>query len=439
MNKKYNISFAPLLLLLCLNLTISAQIVDTFPYEANFEFPDNQSDWSAQGNTTWEWGNITNSNSVLNYASSGTRCWVTNLGGNYGNNERVSLRSPEFDFSDLVEPRIEFDLWWLCESNDGAVFQSSIDGGITWQTVGQFGDENWFNDNFISNSEFEDDPYQFEGWTTTDDDDDMNGSGWQTMTNSLSNLAGESSVIFRLYFASDDTGNNEGIGFDLVKVYDDAFAYIPDTQFEQYLIDNNIDSDGVINSSVLKTDLLGVTQLATSAYNISDFEGLQYFRDLINFTIINNPTNDVNNLEFHENEFLQVVTIINVPGVDTVSGLNAQSLDSIIIKENGTFLSLELGSFLPNLTTLDLAQSNLNSLLINDFPALTFLNISVNPITEIDLSQCPALLDLRLSNTTIQYLDLQNNTSLTQISAFNGTLLEVNLDNGYNNLLTKIL
>lgn len=66
---------------------------------------------------------------------------------------------------------------------------------------------------------------------------------------------------------------------------------IPDSEFEQALIDLNIDSDGIINGQVLTSDIENVEDLDlalnSGSYSISDLTGLQDFAQLKNLRIDN--------------------------------------------------------------------------------------------------------------------------------------------------------
>jgi hypothetical protein len=66
---------------------------------------------------------------------------------------------------------------------------------------------------------------------------------------------------------------------------------IPDQEFEQALVDQNIDSDGIINGQVLTTDIENLEDLDlglnAGLYFITDFTGLQDFALLENLTIDN--------------------------------------------------------------------------------------------------------------------------------------------------------
>ncbi len=64
---------------------------------------------------------------------------------------------------------------------------------------------------------------------------------------------------------------------------------IPDANFEEWLIDHNIDSDGIINGQILTSDTEGVTELNIEGWDewsdIADLTGIQDFTDLERLSI----------------------------------------------------------------------------------------------------------------------------------------------------------
>ncbi|WP_431135518.1 hypothetical protein [Psychroserpens mesophilus] len=194
-----------------LSSNTQAQIT-SFPYTEDFE--SGPAGWFAQGTTSWQWG--TPSASLINYPASGFNAWVTNLTGNYSIDEDGWIQSPVFDFSTLSIPEIQFAIWWNCEELfDGVVLQSSVNSGSSWENVGSYGDFNWFTNQFISANP----GGQGDGWSGHEENFTGSG-GWRIVAHGLPNLIGQSNVIFRLAFASDYSINDEGIGFDLIKIYD---------------------------------------------------------------------------------------------------------------------------------------------------------------------------------------------------------------------------
>jgi len=61
--------------------------------------------------------------------------------------------------------------------------------------------------------------------------------------------------------------------------------FIPDTQFEQFLIDKGIDSDGVVNGQVLTTDIENITTLIIDNNYLTDITGIEDFAMLENLTV----------------------------------------------------------------------------------------------------------------------------------------------------------
>lgn len=200
-----------------LKQVINIPIFGSFPYNEGFE--SGAAGWTVGGtNTTWELG--TPANTVITGAASGDSAWATNLTGLYSPNENGFVESPCFDFTSLVAPIVSIDVWWNSEfSWDGAVLQSSIDGGTTWQKVGAFGDpDNWYNDNSVNGLISSIEP-SGEGWTGRISSN--NGSnGWVTAIHKLNGLGGIGGVIFRIGFGSDGSVQDEGFAFDNFQVYE---------------------------------------------------------------------------------------------------------------------------------------------------------------------------------------------------------------------------
>ena len=112
---------------------------------------------------------------------------------------------------------IRLSVWWESEfSWDGAVLQSSINGGLTWQNVGAFGDpNNWYTDNTINGLP----GGQQSGWSGRVNTN--NGSnGWKTAEHALTGLGGQPGVLLRIAFGADPSVNDDGFAFDDVVVFE---------------------------------------------------------------------------------------------------------------------------------------------------------------------------------------------------------------------------
>ncbi|WNJ21628.1 GEVED domain-containing protein [Pontibacter sp. G13] len=189
--------------------------VSSYPYLETFE--NGKGGWTDMGtNTSWAFG--TPAKSTIIGAASGDSAWVTGgLGtGNYNNSEDSYVLGPCFDFTSLTVPYVRMKIWWHSEwSWDGAVLQTSIDGGLTWQNVGSYGDpDNWYNDNTVNGSP----GGSQEAWTGNNN----NGSnGWVVAEHELVGLGGQPSVQLRVAFGSDGSVNGyDGFAFDDVEIFE---------------------------------------------------------------------------------------------------------------------------------------------------------------------------------------------------------------------------
>jgi hypothetical protein len=153
-------------------------------------------------------------------AASGTNAWITGLTGTYNASEQSFVQGPCFNLSTLVAPIFEMKIWWNSEfSWDGAVLQSSIDNGTTWQVVGTMGDpNNWYNDNTVNGAPGGQPAATAVGWTGRNST--SNGSGaWVTAKHVLTGLGGNANVRLRIAFGSDGSIHVYGVAFDDLRFY----------------------------------------------------------------------------------------------------------------------------------------------------------------------------------------------------------------------------
>jgi len=93
---------------------------------------------------------------------------------------------------------------------DGAILQSSVDGGISWQNVGELGDEpNWYNAANLGSLAFA--STSTDSWTGTTGE-------YVLAINDLEGLNDETFVALRIVFGSDGSATQEGFAFDNVRI-----------------------------------------------------------------------------------------------------------------------------------------------------------------------------------------------------------------------------
>lgn len=179
--------------------------ISDFPYCEDFE--DNDGFWNSGGILpSWEHGQP--ANSTISDAYSGDNAWVTNLDGDYNNDELSYLETPEIDFTALVDPAIRF--WCIRDlesGDDGVQVQVSLDSGNTYSVLGSSSSSNWFNSSSVA--ALTSNNGNGNGWTGQ-------SSGWESVQHSLSSYASDTSVFLRFLMAADGNTVDEGFGLDHV-------------------------------------------------------------------------------------------------------------------------------------------------------------------------------------------------------------------------------
>ncbi|MCB0375253.1 MAG: T9SS type A sorting domain-containing protein, partial [Sinomicrobium sp.] len=93
-------------------------------------------------------------------------------------------------------------------------------------------------------------------------------------------LSGDGSVV------AGGAPYHNGNGFESGRVrayrYTDPYTQIPDPNFEQALIDQAIDSEGLLNGLVLTSDISGIISLDVYNLGIMDMTGIEDFASLVN-------------------------------------------------------------------------------------------------------------------------------------------------------------
>ncbi len=174
---------------------LNAQIT-SYPYLEDFE--SGPGGWTVQGtNTSWELGTPSY---VIANAASGMNAWVTDLDGLPELNEYGWVQSPVFDFSGIssTELFLQFNIFvQTITYDDYAYIMVSLDGGTTWQPRDATSqDINWYNCPDFQPS-----------WCTTGE--------WKMAVHSISDLIGQSNVIFGVYFEKIlDSNYDAGFAFD---------------------------------------------------------------------------------------------------------------------------------------------------------------------------------------------------------------------------------
>ena len=250
------------------------------------------------------------------------------------------------------------------------------------------------------------------------------------------------------------------------------YTSIPDTNFEQKLIDLGIDTDG-LNGKVFTANISSVTDLSLYDYTISDLTGIEGFTSLTNLYISNNQLTNINlsqntklkklnignnkltSLDISSNTLLETldcqkntIANLNLSNNSNLISLNASNnqITSLDLSQNIQLLDLNIGynklsdldiSSNALLQKLDCRKNTFTILNISKNINLTSLNAAINQIASLDLSQNTQLKNLIVSSTKLTSLNIDNNTALTNLSCDNNKLTI--LDVSKNTLLTSLI
>lgn len=180
----------------------------------------------------------------------------------------------------------------------------------------------------------------------------------------------------------------------LLLCYNNAISQttaIPDSNFEQALIDLGVDTNGA-NGNILNSDAEAATVLDLNDKNIANLTGIEAFINLTQLYANNNS-----------------LTAINVS--------SNPLLERLYISNNGTFTNLDI-SMLPNLKRLFADNLGLTSIDVAANTNLEWLIVRRNALTNIDLSTNVNLQSLYVGENDIELANLTNiPTTIQRISA----------------------
>ncbi len=159
-------------------------------------------------------------------------------------------------------------------------------------------------------------------------------------------------------------------------------TYIPDSNFEQALIDLGYDT--TLDNYVITANISSVINLDVSSKNISSLKGIEGFEEL---KTLKCNSNSLTNLDVSKNNTLEELQCLG------------NGLTSITFPNNSSIENLECSN--NSLVTLD--TNNLNNLM--------YLNCSSNNITSLILDKASKLEYVYCENNTLTSLSIKNGTN----------------------------
>ena len=184
----------------------------------------------------------------------------------------------------------------------------------------------------------------------------------------------------------------------------DVYTAIPDSMFEQKLI--NLGYDSISDGQVLTSNIRFIDSLDVSNAGITDLTGIQ---DFTHISYLNINMNELTNFEISQNALLENLQC-------RCSGINALDLTQnpnllVLNCNNDVFTGLmpcQNSNFNNVITNLNLSKNLL----------LTSLGMDGNDLLSLDVQQNSHLEDLNCQNNNLKALDLRNGNNIN-FSYFN--------------------
>lgn len=229
----------------------------------------------------------------------------------------------------------------------------------------------------------------------------------------------------------------------------DIYLNIPDIHFETNLIEQGIDSDGIVNQQMLKSDAEAVSSLdlnlSANFGEISDLTGIEGF---INITFLSAAGQEINDIDLSFNTKLDTLflngnhlTSIDISNNPNIILLDVQSNELSTINGLTKLTNLkEMNLSFNNFEEINIKNESIEVLLIshnllktidtNDALNLKNVFIILNQLTTVDFSSNTLLETLVISGNKLQNINLEHNTGLTHL--YSSSNLLTSLDVSHN-------
>jgi len=245
---------------------------------------------------------------------------------------------------------------------------------------------------------------------------------------------------------------------ELNQLCDDMYLYIPDTHFETKLVEQGIDSDGIVNQQMLKADAEKVSvldlNLSANSGEIADLTGIEGF---VNLKLLSADNQELELIDLSYNTLLDTLYLSGnkFSSIDLSNNTNLIFVDiqtnkfssgsSIIGLSNATNLKdLDLSwNYLEDfsihnesLEVLHMGNNDLKSIDTNGAINLRNVVLASNKLEAVDFSTNTSLETLLLAGNKLEHIDLENNTNLTHLYISSNSL--TSLDVSHNQELVDL-
>ncbi len=222
------------------------------------------------------------------------------------------------------------------------------------------------------------------------------------------------------------------------------YLSIPDVSFETKLVEQGIDSDGIINQRILKSDAEKATRLdfnLTAHFgDIVDLKGIEGF---VNLKLLSASGHDIERVDLSANTLLDTIYLSGnlIDHIDLSKNTNLILVD---VQSNG-LSSINGISELTHLKKLDVSWNNLEQLTVQN-ESIEVLNASLNLLTTLNTEGSVNLKNILLTTNKLTTVDFSSNTLIETLLIGDSQLQSINLESNsklthlylFSNLLTSL-
>jgi len=227
----------------------------------------------------------------------------------------------------------------------------------------------------------------------------------------------------------------------------DIYLHIPDAGFESVLVNQGIDSDGVVNQQMLKKDARDVRFLDltySGSGTISDLTGIEGFTEL---EILSAIMHEIERIDLSSNTLLDTAYLMGnkITSIDLSNNSNLTMLDltsnylhSITGVSGATRLKdLRLSDNLledfsidnPSVENLLISHNLLKTFDATGAVGLKYVLLRLNRITSLDFSSNTLLENVFVDNNKLDNINIEQNSNIRKLLIHNNTLSELDVSN----------
>ena len=199
------------------------------------------------------------------------------------------------------------------------------------------------------------------------------------------------------------------------------YVIIPDAKFEEILVSEGYDSDGIVNQKILKSDAENVEKLSLYNSGINTLTGIEAF---VNLKRLYADANNLQTIDVSKNVLLDTISL---------TSNNLTKIEGLSKAENLIWLSLSWNLF----TEFTLENSSVKNFLMDHnelinldvsmAPKLESAVLNLNKIPSLDFSNSPLLKVLNFSANKVKTINFENNLNLEYIYCSSNLLSDFDL------------